>query len=258
MKNIDFLPEIYRQRAELRKARIWWGVVVVVFSVAIGSSALSQWALRRSIEQEITLIQPKSAEAKQHVLRLGEMQLQLRKAGEMAGLVTYLEHPWPRTQILAQLVRSMPADVQVTQLSVTEEELVAAATEEVAPRRRGSRRTEETAKKRPPAVEDLEQLRGEHDRRQTIVEMRGQVQNISLLHDYVASLGRSPLIAQAQIKSLEVAPGDLPNPPTQFMLRVIVRPGYGQPGAADEKKQVELQPTAARGLPRVEQGDQLR
>ena len=258
MKNIDFLPDIYKQRAELRKARIWWGIVVVVFSTAIGASALSQWALRRSIELEIAQIQPKSAEAKQHVLRLGEMQLQLRKAGEMAGLVTYLEAPWPRTQIVAQLMRPMPASIQVTQLAIMEEELPAVAADEALPRRRGNRRNDEKAQKRPPAVEDLEQLRRDHDRRQTVVEVKGQVQDVALLHAYVASLGKSPLVAQAQIKSLEVAPGDLPNPQTQFMLRVVIRPNYGQPGAVDEKKQTEVQPTAARIDSRREQGDELR
>ena len=51
MKTIDFLPEIYRQREALRRARLWWGIVVVIFSGAIGASALAQAWLRHPVSR---------------------------------------------------------------------------------------------------------------------------------------------------------------------------------------------------------------
>ena len=35
MKTIDFLPDIYRQREALRRARVWWALVVLVFGLAM-------------------------------------------------------------------------------------------------------------------------------------------------------------------------------------------------------------------------------
>src|SRR5687767_15156197 len=111
MKNIDFLPEVYRQRQELHQARIWWGIVVLIFSVAIGSTAAAQRYLRRSIQTEIDDLATQFDEAQKQVRRLAQLQAENRTAGELAGLVTYLEQPWPRTRLLAEVIGPLPADI---------------------------------------------------------------------------------------------------------------------------------------------------
>jgi len=53
MKTIDFLPEIYRQREALRRARIWWAIVVLIFGGALGASTVAQVVLRRGLLQQL-------------------------------------------------------------------------------------------------------------------------------------------------------------------------------------------------------------
>ena len=69
MKSIDFLPDIYRQREALRRARLWWAMVVVIFSCAIGASAGAQAWLRHGLAQQLEALTPEYATLVRYVGR---------------------------------------------------------------------------------------------------------------------------------------------------------------------------------------------
>jgi hypothetical protein len=236
MKNIDFLPDVYRQRTALAHARIWWGIVGIIFSVAIGSTAGAQFLLRRSIQRQIDELAPQFEQAQEHVQQLAKLQSQNRSAGELAGLVTYLEQPWPRTQLVAEVVGPLPEEIHLTELIITEEELAKPNAEEGAgPRRRRGQTDDSQQAKLSPAVSDLEALRKTHDHKRAVIEVTGTVADVAVLHKYVSDLGRSPLVSRAQIKSLESAATVVQEKPTQFTLRLQFKPGHGQPSGEDVK-----------------------
>jgi hypothetical protein len=229
MKSIDFLPDVYRQRTALAHARIWWGIVGLIFSVAIGSTAGAQFLLRRSIQQQIDDLAPQFAAAQEQVQQLAQLHAQHRRAGELAGLVTYLEQPWPRTQLVAEVVGPLPEEIRLTELVITEDDLARPNTEEGAgPRRRRNPGEGESQAKLSPAVADLDALRQAHDHKRTIIEVTGTVADVAVLHRYVSELGRSPLVSRAQIKSLESAATVVQEKPTQFTLRLQFKPSHGQ------------------------------
>src|SRR5436189_6442780 len=105
MKSIDFLPDIYRQREALRRARIWWAMVVVIFSSAIAASSLAQAWLRHGLVQQLDALAAEYASSQTQVQELSTIQSQVVRAGQEAGLYTFLKNPWPRTQLLAEVVR---------------------------------------------------------------------------------------------------------------------------------------------------------
>jgi hypothetical protein len=228
MKTIDFLPDVYRQRTALAHARIWWGIVGLIFSVAIGSTAGAQFLLRRSIQRQIDELAPQFQQAQEQVQRLAKLQSENRRAGELAGLVTYLEQPWPRTQLVSEVVRPLPPEIRLTELVVTEEELARPSTEEAAGPRRRRSQPEATTDKRSPAVADLDALRKSHDHKRAVVEVTGTVADVAVLHKYVADLGRSPLVSRAMIKSLESAATVVQEKPTRFTVRLQFKPSHGQ------------------------------
>ena len=78
---------------------------------------------------------------------------------------------------------------------------------------------------------DLENLRKAHDYKRPVIEISGTVHDVALLHGYVTVLGRSPLVARAQIKSLESAATTVLEQPTNFTIRLVFRPSHGQPDA---------------------------
>jgi hypothetical protein len=236
MKNIDFLPEIYRERTALSHARIWWAIVGIIFGVAIGLMAGAQHLLRRSIQRQFDDLAPQFDQAQEQVQRLALLQSQNRAAGELAGLVTYLQQPWPRTQLLAEVVGPLPEDIHLTELIITEEELAKPDVQEGAgPRRRNRQADTGQQDKLPPAVSDLGALRKAHDYKRAVIEVKGTVPEVAVLHKYVAALGHSPLVSRAQIKSLESAATTMQEKPTQFTLRLQFKPSFGQPNSDEAK-----------------------
>lgn len=234
MKTIDFLPDVYRQRTALAHARIWWGIVGLIFSVAIGSTAGAQFLLRRSIQRQMDDLAPQFADAQSQVQKLAQLHAQHRRAGELAGLVTYLEQPWPRTQLLSEVVGPLPKEIRLTEMVITEEEIVRSRIEEGAgPRRRRNPAESESQAKVSPAVADLDSLRKSHDHKRPIIEVTGTVADVAILHHYVSDLGRSPLVSRAQIKSLESAATVVQEKPTQFTLRLQFKPSHGQPSGEE-------------------------
>ena len=225
MKNIDFLPDVYRQREALRQARLWWCAVVLIFGTAISMAAGAQLWLRRNIQQQLNELDDQFAASQGQIRELAKLQTEIAKAGRAASLFTFLEDPWPRSQILAEVVRPLPASVRLTSVHVGEEALEKPQPE-AGPRRRGARHEEDQGPKLSAAEADLATLRTEAERRQTFVELEGQTQDVPQLHHYVAQLGRSTLVAAAQIKSLEAVTDENQQMRTSFTLRVIIRPGY--------------------------------
>jgi type IV pilus assembly PilN-like protein len=238
MKTIDFLPDLYRQREALRRARLWWGVVVVIFSSAISASALAQAWLRHSMHQQLDALAPEYAQAQTQVQELSGLQTQNLRAGHEASLYTFLENPWPRTQLLAEVVRPVPVTIRLTQIHLAEEEQARSAVQ-AGPR--NTKAEEEAATKASGPEKDLARLQDETERRQTTIELDGYTADVERLHEYVKDLSRSPLIASANIKSLEAATANQPGR-TRFTLRLIVRPGYCQRGSDSAATAASLLP----------------
>jgi len=226
MKSIDFLPDVYRQREALRRARIWWAVVVVIFGAAIGASALAQAWLRHGLVQQLDSLAAEYSSAQAQVQELSAIQAQVVRAGQEASLYTFLDNPWPRTQLLAEIVRPLPDSIRLTKINILEEEQAKTAIQ-VGPR--NMKAEEEAAAKAAGPEKDLAKLQDEVGRRQTAIEIEGHTSDLPRLHAYVAELSHSPLIAGASPKSLESS-GANQTARTRFTLRLMVRPGYCQRG----------------------------
>jgi len=226
MQTIDFLPDIYRHREALRRARLWWGIVVVIFSSAIAASAFAQAWLRHGLHQQLDELAPEYAQAQTQVQELSGLQTQNLRAAQEASLYTFLENPWPRTQLLAEVVSPLPATIRLTQIHLAEEEQARSAVQ-AGPR--NSKAEEDAGARASGPEKDLARLQEEADRRQTTIELDGHTADVTRLHKYVEDLSRSPLIASASIKSLEAAPA-IQAGRTRFTLRLIVRAGYCQRG----------------------------
>jgi hypothetical protein len=223
MKSIDFLPEIYRQREALRRARLWWVVVVVIFSGAIGASALAQAWLRHGLHEQLDALASEYAQAQTQVQELSTLQLEIARAGHEASLFTFLESPWPRTQLLAEIISPLPDTIRLTHIHLAEEERARTAIQ-AGPR--NTKADEDAAAKASPPEKDLARLQEDYERRQTTIEIDGHTLDVPRLHQYVGDLSRSPLVARATIKSLEAATANQAGR-TRFSLRLLVRAGYG-------------------------------
>jgi len=226
MKTIDFLPEIYRQREALRRARIWWAIVVLIFGGALGASTVAQVVLRRGLLQQLDALAAEYAASQTQVQELSALQAQVVRAGHEASLYTFLKNPWPRTQLLAEVVRPLPDGIRLAKISILDEEQAKIAIQ-AGPR--NVKAEEDASAKASGPEKDLARLQEEVGRRQTTIEIDGYTSDVARLHTYVAEIHRSPMISTATIKSLESATTQQESR-TRFTLRLLVRPGYCQRG----------------------------
>ncbi len=242
MQNIDFLPPRYREQTVARKSSLWHLIVFVLFGGVVAATAAGQYALRLTALQERDDVIIQHASAKTTADLHDRLQLQLAEVEATADLYAYLSHPWPRTQIIAALHEPLPQQIVLTQLNIRRENN-SWQESGVVGRRSPVRQNEEDKESESlrPAERDLHSLRSENDANSTVITVSGYTTDTPALHRYVQQLGRSSLLARAELRSFEAADERIQAGASTFEVRAIVRPGYGQPGApSGSAEQVDL------------------
>ena len=201
-------------------------MVIIAFVALVGFGVAYQQHLRIVAQQQLADLLPSYDQAQVEVKRLGELQLLSQSIERQAELETYLKHPWPRTQIIAALVDQLPEEVQLDKISIVREPLPVNVNESHPV---GVKVGETAQTKLDPAQRDLEAIRGVYDRSQIVVQLAGQTNDPLAFHRYLEDLGRCKLFTKLEEGGVERLGGDA-NDRIQFTARIIVRPGYGQPG----------------------------
>lgn len=235
MNDIDFLPVAYRQMDAKRQVNPWRTVVVgaVVAMLAIG--AMSQYCQRRRTEDELAAVGSFHSKAVADRERLADFQARLQSAQGEADLLTYLRHPWPRSQLLSAVAAPVPKEVTLYQIQIATESQTDAPLIDQRPR--GDRKAEEEKlRKLSPAQRDAKRLREECDKAQTLVRLGGATTDTAALYRYLGVLGKSSLLAKVQLRSIESIEGPQ-GTQLRFQASALVQPGYDQPGGPYMKKQ---------------------
>lgn len=232
MKNIDFLPQRYQERGANERARLWQFALVGAIGLAIVAAAVWQGAAYRAVDAQIAAIEPQYQQAQAKTQRVAELNQRLARDGALAELLTYLRHPWPRSQLLATLARQLSPELTLTEIRLVREspERPVVVREQPAPGAAGT----PAAPPPPGAVQDLTALRVECDNGPLVLLVAGEATDTAALHDYLGRLKKSHLFARAELASItskqrERSP-TAAAPKSEFHLRLVLLPGYGQPG----------------------------
>jgi Tfp pilus assembly protein PilN len=224
-RDIDFLPDVYREAGIQRKNITLRAVVIAAFVSLVGFAVVYQQHLRIVAQEQLAALLPSYEQSQAETKRLAEMQTQLQSVQRQAELYTYLRHPWPRSQILAALTEPLPDEIQLQELSIVREPLATSGGDAAPP---SAKPSEAAAAKLNPAQRDLATLRDHWDRTQIVVKLSGQTDDPLALHRYLEELNRIVMFSRVEEGVIESLPGDSKNQ-IHFAARVIVRPGYGQP-----------------------------
>jgi hypothetical protein len=224
---VDFLPIEYHRRHELRRQtshRILVGVVAVALVAALAS-----WQLHagRVARRELARLVPQYDQILRQNDEISKLQGELQVAQAEAELITYLLHPWPRTQLLRAVVDPLPDASMLREITIARDSNRRAETMDRVPQL--DRQAQEQAlAKLPRAARDLKTLREQFDRMPVVIRLAGLTSDDGAPHRYVAELGKNPLFAKADLVSLDSAGGDREGK-LEFKAVVMVRPGYGLP-----------------------------
>lgn len=225
MKSIDFLPKRYQLRQQQRRAFTWEICVVIFFAMLITPIAMWQVAQRWQVGTRLQALSEQYQQALDTQTAHQKLQVQLASASEAAELYLYLEHPWPRTQVLHAISSCLPEDMWLTDVHITYEAVSGVALQSGA----APQVDEAKLAKLSPTQRDLNRLRREADRRATLVWISGTADDASHVYDFVHRLGQTAPFATVKLETVENE-SSTANQKTTFRLRSLLKPGYGQPG----------------------------
>ena len=229
MKNIDFLPPRYRERRRHRQAFAWEIAVIAFFGLLIAACALWQLNQRWRVSNSLVALRDQFQEAVTLQATQEQLQARIDSSSEAAELYLYLEHPWPRTQVLGTVENCLPQGMSLTDIQVVYEATAAAPA-----------LVEAELQKLSPARRDIVRLRRESDRRVAVVKIAGSTDDDRQVYDFAHRLGQLPPLATVKLESAESQDKDALDK-TGFRLRGVLKPGYFQPGGP--------QPTLAEARP---------
>jgi len=234
MSNVDFLPNDYRRQAADRRWQIWLAILLAIHGGVVGVVTVFQHLERRSVERRHNLVRIPFEQAQAAEKRLAELKGQLAESNDVAEFYTYLRHPWPRTQVLTALIKKLPPEVTLSEVTVHREQ-----PEDNLDEKRGRRQStpipkkEETKTKPPTLRQALEQLRSEIDQTRTVVRVRGIATDNPALHRSIEDLNNSRLFTKVDLESMDSMQDDLAPGATTFEMRLELLPGYGQPNGPE-------------------------
>ncbi len=157
--------------------------------------------------------------------KIEEIQARLKPLRASAELLTYLRHPWPKTQILSAVVQPLPDSITLTRLHILRE-----STEKSKPSQTPIQiaTTPAGSSKEPLPISDLQRLRANNDQLQCVVLLGGSVSEPSDLYEYLGRLGNQGLFSRVELGPVERSVSD--QSAVRFTARLTVRPAYGQLG----------------------------
>ena len=226
-KNIDFLPSEYRQQHLRRQSRPWEVICVAIFVGLVGVASVAQRQHRHELEGILAAILPQYESYMSRDQQLSDVRTKTKAADGAARLITYLRHPWPRTQLLAAVLTPLPDQIVLAQLQIASETPAPQVTADTPPAAAPKPDAKQAAQL-PPAEQDLKRFQDLCEKQLVLVRLSGVAHEGEALHEYLTKLGKNDLFAKVDLNSLESVPGEERG--VKFGATVTVRPGYGLPG----------------------------
>lgn len=234
MQSIDFLPARYREQETRRHAKLWQLVLTLLFGSVVGLAVVMQFAMRLSVWRQLADLDAPFQQSQEVKQRFEKAQTEHQKLQHSTALYAYLNHPWPRTQILSQVISPLPKSIALREMKFSlEAERPTGPPSTTAP-------DPATAQQGEPAELDLKALRQQRDQSAECLAITGVAKDIAALHEYVATLATSSLVAKAELRSLETNDeADEAGPvgkkavradAARFVVVIQLKAGYGQLG----------------------------
>lgn len=228
MNEIDFLPQGYRREHSRRRRQVWQFVAIALVTGIIATATLLQWQMAARFQARVDDLMPQYQESEKRNKQLAELTIKLGNTQDQAELFTYLRHPWPKTQILATLLKQLPKDVTLQKIKIFRK-LPIGTRQQNALSQSQRESEEQRLASLSPAARDLEQIRSLVDPMQIELTIIGTTTQPAALHEYVIQLGHESFFSKAELESIESvkSKNDIH---MRFELHLRVQPGYGQPG----------------------------
>lgn len=232
---IEFLPKNFREKRKSHNFQVSRLLLIVVIVAGMSAVLLYQLAALHSVNRQVAALD------EQHNKVMQLMQEVERRRGEVvvkrhhAKLLTFLDHPYPKSQIIAAIANPLPSEITITRLEVTVEQLA----------NNNAKPPSEKGKKAPQGHSmelDLKQLIEEVKTRRCTVEVEGTTDDTSCLYTFLASLHQAEIIESAKIESIDPHQKTDGSEFSNFTAHVKVKRGYLTPFESLVGRTIETAP----------------
>ena len=242
MQNVDFLPKRYHEQRNRRSSGLLVGAVGVTAVLGVLIASATQYSAKQRAAAALATVEDQYMDAiaqGAHKKQLSKRRDEIQKT---AQLVTYLDDPWPMTQLLGELAAYVPNTITLTEIRI--EKASGGGGNQFGPGRSGEQDQKESTGL-TAAEQDLQLLAKERDASPLSIHVRGTTSSPAEPHIFLARLPASRLFRSAQLESSQSI-DDEASAKASFELTIEVAPSYAQPGGPDGSK-LESDPTLLAG-----------
>lgn len=197
MNEIEFLPKRFREKRRRSSIKV---PRLLVFSLLIGLLAvvsLFQLAKLYNVHSQLAELKVQHERIAQLLQEVDRTHAEVIQKRHHARLLTFLEHPYPKSQILAQITNPLPGEITLKRIELTHHQVA------VNNARQKSEKSSDQPPSGTPMEIDLKQLIAENKTRQCTVELEGTTGDTSQLYTFLAALHESGLVESAKIESID-------------------------------------------------------
>ncbi|MEW4562781.1 hypothetical protein AB1K70_09655 [Bremerella sp. JC770] len=216
---IEFLPKKYREKRKSHNFQVSRLLVVVVMVAGMSAVLLYQLAALHAVNRQVAALEEPHERVMQLMQEVERQRAEVAIKRHHAKLLTFLEHPYPKSQVISAIASPLPSEITITRLQVTVEQTAGA----------NNKAPSEKGKKAPqghPMELDLKQLVDEAKSRRCTVEVEGTTDDTSCLYTFLASLHQAEIIESAKIESIDPHQNSDGTEFSNFTAHVKIKRGY--------------------------------
>lgn len=220
MNEIEFLPKRFREKRRRSNFQV---PRLLVFSLLLGLLAvvsLFQLAELYSVRSQLAALKAQHERIAQLLQEVERTKAEVAQKRHHARLLTFLAHPYPKSQILAQITNPLPSEIIITRIELTHTQAAVNNT------RQKSEKSSDQPPSGSPMEIDLQQLMDETKNRQCTVELEGTTDETSQLYTFLAALHESGLVESAKIESIDPQMDPDGHEFSNFTAHVNIRRGH--------------------------------
>jgi len=171
-------------------ARAYWrAVVLLAFAGLLAMAWAGEYGIQLNYEHHLAEVRDQYGVALAQSQQLTKLEQDLKPWQAQAELWTYLRHPWPRSQILRQVLQTLPPQITLCRIGTEREAIATDSGQPTAPPRTLEETRADDAR-RLPAERDLRRLRAEIDSTQVVVTLEGLTRTMSSCRPILADFRR--------------------------------------------------------------------
>lgn len=216
---IEFLPKKYREKRKGHSFQVSRLLLTVVVVAGMAGVLFYQLAKLHAVNLQVAAIDSEHEKIMQLMQEVERRRMDVADKRHHAKLLTFLDHPYPKSQIIAAIANPLPTEITITRLQITVEQL--ATTGAKPPSEKGKQ-----APKGHPMQLDLKQLIDDAKSHRCTVEVEGTTDDTSCLYTFLASLHQAEIIESAKIESIDPQQKSDGSEFSNFTAHVKVKRGY--------------------------------